>query len=524
MTADLPNEPAPHESSDHTAQLPTLGRDLVLAPGFAARGDVLVPPAALLDLPERVVQFGTGAFLRGFVEFFVDEANRRGEFDGRIVAVSSTGSGRDDVLTAQNGLYTLATQGVDAGTARKEYRVVASLSRALPAHDRWSDVLACARNPELELIVSNTTEVGIALDPDDDPALDPPRSFPGKLTRFLLERARAFDFDTARGVVVLPCELIEDNGDRLREIVLALAERWRLGDEFRHWVETAVPFCNTLVDRIVPGAPGADDAASIRHALGYRDDLVTTCEVYRLFAIEADDAVRARIRFAGADRGIVVTNDVRPYRARKVRLLNGTHTISVAAALLCGCETVREAVEQELVGRFIRQALFDELVPGVDAPGAEAFAAEVMDRFANPFIRHALFDITLQGTMKMRVRVVPAIVEYAARTGRVPASLAFGFAAYLAFMRGDLQAERRRAGLAVPADDHGAAVRDRWTLVERGGDLAGLVRATCADVATWGTDLAAVPGFADAVTDHLERIDRDGAPAALAAHLSGAGV
>jgi tagaturonate reductase len=384
-------------------------------------------------------------------------------------------------------------------------------------------VLAHARDPELAFVFSNTTEVGIVLDEGDEFHLAPPRSFPGKLARFLYERARAFGFDPARGVVVIPCELIEDNGDRLRDVVLTLGNRWGLGPEFAAWVGAHVPFCNTLVDRIVPGAPDAGTGARMQAELGYRDGMLTTCEVYRLFAIEGNDRLRARLGFADADPGVVVTESVAPYRERKVRLLNGAHTITVCAALLAGCETVGEAVADDVVGAFVRRVTFDELVPSVDAPGAEAFARDVLDRFANPFIRHALFDITLQATMKMRVRVVPSIVQYADRMGQAPKGVALGFAAYLLFMRGDLQARRRAAGLPVPPDDQAARVRALWDGVDDAADDARLVRLArraCADVELWGTDLTLVPGFAEAVGAHLVRLVRGGATAALEAHLA----
>ena len=500
--------------------LPRLSRALVETPAFQARTDLAAPSPELLDLPEKAVQFGTGAFLRGFVDAFVDSANRAGRFGGRVVMVGSTGSGRDEVLSQQDGLYTLALQGIADGEVRRENRVVASVSRALSARTEWDEVLACARSADLELVFSNTTEVGITLDEDDRFDLAPPRSFPGKLTRFLFERAREFGFDAARGVVVIPCELIEDNGDRLREIVLQLAERWELGGEFARWIAEAVPFCNTLVDRIVPGAPSPPQAEKLRGELRYEDGIITTSEVYALFAIQADDRLRPRLRFAEADASIVLAEDVGPYRERKVRLLNGAHTITVSAALLAGCRTVREAMEHELVGPFLRRAMLEEIVPNLDAPGAEKFAREVLDRFANPFIHHALFDITLQATMKMRVRVVPSILAYAARHESAPDSLALGFAAFLLFTRGDLQAARRDAGQPVPQDDQAEHFRSLWTGVRSDADLAELVRTVCADTSLWSTDLTQVPGFADAVTAHLGKIERDGMAAALEAHLA----
>ncbi|HEV2148376.1 MAG TPA: tagaturonate reductase [Longimicrobiaceae bacterium] len=495
---------------------PTLSRALVSSPAFQDRGDLLAPAPELLELPEKAVQFGTGAFLRGFVEFFLDAANRAGRFGGRVVMVGSTGSGRDQVLNEQDGLYTLAVQGISDGAPFREHRVIGSVSRALSARGEWDRVLALARAPELELVFSNTTEVGIALDEEDRPDLQPPRSFPGKLVRFLYERATAFGFAPERGVVVIPCELIEDNGDRLREIVLALAERWALGDDFARWVREAVPFCNTLVDRIVPGAPDGEERERLVAELGYEDELLTVCEPYRLFAIQGGDALRARLGFADADPGIVVADDVAPFRERKVRLLNGAHSAMVPAALLCGCETVREAVEDERVGPFLRRVLLEEIVPSLEAPGAERFAAEVLDRFANPHVRHALADITLQQTMKLRVRVVPSITEYARRTGRAPASLAFAFAAYLLWARGGA-GERR-------ADDQGERIRGLWDALpdDSPAALRELARAACADVETWGTDLSAVPGFAEAVGEALEHAAREGVPAALEAHLAAA--
>jgi tagaturonate reductase len=478
----------------------------------------------MLALPERAVQFGTGALLRGLVDDFIDAANRRGAFNGRVVAIGSTGSGRDRAINHQDGLYTLCVQGVRDGEPVQERRIVASVSRALSAQDEWDEVLACARSPELAVVFSNTTEIGIALDEGDRPDLSPPRSFPGKLTRFLHERARAFDFDTSRGVVVLPCELIEENGARLRSIVLALAERWGYGPAFARWIEDAVPFCNTLVDRIVPGSPPPDVEEELARSLGYDDAMLTMSEVYRLFAIEGDDALRERLGFASEEAGVVVTSDVGPLRERKVRLLNGAHTITVCLALLAGCESVRDAMTHPRVGPFLRRTLLDEIVPTVDAEGAEAFARAVLDRFANPFVRHALIDITLQGTMKMRVRIVPTIRRHVERFGHAPRSLAFGFAAFLLYMRGDAHDARRAAGLPVPADGQADAVRAHWAGVDAAspGQLAGFARRVCADVALWGEDLARVPGFADAVAEDLMRLHADGVERALDAHLAGA--
>ncbi|HKO15066.1 MAG TPA: tagaturonate reductase [Gemmatimonadaceae bacterium] len=509
-----------------TVPLPRLDRALLRSGRLAGRAGLHLPDDSLLDRPERAVQFGTGAFLRGFVESILDDANRRGTFRGRIVAVSSTGSGREMRWNEQDGLYTLVMHGGGRGPGAaaqetRDTRVIASVSRALSAGEQWDEVLACARAPELTLVFSNTTEVGIALDERDTAEAAPPRSFPGKLTCFLFERARTFQFARDRGVVVLPCELIERNGDRLREIVLALAHRWRLPGAFAQWIREAVPFCNTLVDRIVPGTPAPDERRRRWEALGCRDEMLTTCESYRLFAIEGDAALRARLGFAEGDPSVIVRPDIVPFRERKVRLLNGTHSIMAPVALLCGCETVGDAMRDRLIAAFVHRALFQEMVPSAPVPDAEAFARDVLERFANPFIRHELAGITLQGTTKLRVRVVPSILGYAERTGEVPAALAFGLAAYLLFMRGTLHEQYRAAGRPLPADDEAGRVRARWDAQadEGGAALHALARDACADDTLWGADLTRIPGFADAVAEHLVRAHRDGMRAALAALL-----
>jgi tagaturonate reductase len=497
---------------------PTLSPNVALA--LPRRDDLIAPSAEQLKLPERAVQFGTGALLRGLVDAILDEANRQGWFGGRVVMVGSTGSGRDRALNDQSGLFTLVTQGLVDGDATRDFRIVASVSRALAASDQWAEVLRCAENPELELIFSNTTEVGITLDEGDAAAAPTdaaPGSFPAKLAAFLIHRARTFGFDAARAPVVIPTELIEDNGDKLRDIVVTLAQRWNAEPAFLPWLEH-VRFCNTLVDRIVPGAPSDAYAAELRALLPYDDGMTTVCEPYRLFAIEGDAELRERLRFPAADAGVIVADSIRPYRLRKVRLLNGAHTSFVSLALLAGCTTVREAVEHPVLGAFLRSALLDEIVPSVDVPGAEQFAREVMDRFANPFLQHQLWDITLQGTTKFKVRVVPSILDYTRRSGTAPRALALGFAGFLAFQDGALHAKRRAAGEPVPADATGDRVRGYWTGVDDSIDgLTAFVRAVAADAELWGADLSTVPGFVEQVAEHLCTIRSRGAVAAIEA-------
>ncbi len=489
---------------------PRLDRNLVVN-GASRSSVVAFPPESLLALPERAVQFGTGAFLRGFVEYFVDAANRTGAFDGRIVVIGSTGSGRDDIVNSQDGLYTLVTEGIENGRPVREFRLIASISRALSASAEWNEVLQLARNPEICLVFSNTTEVGITLDPDDELA-DPPRSYPGKLTAFLYERARTFAYSAGSGLTIVPCELIERNGDKLREIVSELAERWNLGSQFHQWLTTSAVFCNTLVDRIVPGSPAPDRREELDELIGYHDALLTVAEPYRLFAIEAPKSDLASLRFADADGNVVLTDDVEPYRLRKVRLLNGAHSLLAPVALQCGADTVYDAMSDDVIGAYLRRTMYDELVCSLDAPNAAQFARDVIERFTNPYLAHALFDITLHGTMKMKVRVVPSIVELAEKEKRVPELIAFGFAAWILFLRGDLQRRRVASSLPVPADDQAEPIRQLWT---RGVAPSEIARIVCADTSIWGVDLTTVGGFTDAVANHLTRMTDAGVRSAL---------
>ncbi len=501
---------------------PTLSRSL-LTELAKPHYTVDAPSESVLDLPVRIVQFGTGRFLRGFVDYFVDKANRAGVFNGRILAVSSTGSGRDDALGRQDGLYTLVERGLEGGLAMERFKICASIHHALSAQDDWPEVLAAAKSPELCAIVSNTTEVGIKEDPHDTLDGDPPPSFPAKLAAFLYHRASHFGYASDAGLVVLPCELIENNGDALRNLVLHLSDKWNLPDSFRSWVQEHCLFCNTLVDRIVTGLSSEEEQAALSERLGYADDLFTVAEVYRLYAIEGPPDLIQRLPFLGIEDSIIVAEDIRPYRDRKVRILNGTHTIMVPVALLAGLDTVLQAVKHPIVGRFIRHVMLREIVPTLDVPDGQTFAAEVLDRFANPHIQHPLLNITLQATTKMRHRVVPSILACAAKGPDLPHGLLFGFACYLLFMRGTRTDGARvfgeRDGRSYPIqDDRAMDLFGCWQGVDTGDPkaLATFARRVLGDTSLWDADLTAIPGLAEAVADYLSDIERRGVETVLA--------
>ncbi|RYY63945.1 MAG: tagaturonate reductase, partial [Chitinophagaceae bacterium] len=381
-------------------------------------------------------------------------------------------------------------------------------------------ILECAHNADMQVIISNTTEVGIEL-VQDDIRHHPPKSFPGKLLAFLYERFRAFEGSAVSGMVIVPTELIPDNGSKLQSIVLELAHLNGLEDTFIEWLETNNHFCNSLVDRIVPGRPEAADGAQLQEATGYTDKLLTVAEVYRLWAIEGDEHVRAVLSFAGADAGVVITPDIGVYRELKLRLLNGTHTLSCGLAFLAGCETVKEAMDDEAVAAFIADLMQVEIAPAIpydlDPALAADFGRKVLDRFANPFLKHQWLSITMNYSSKMKMRCLPLLQEHYRRYGSVPELMALGFAAYLRFMKavelvdgkyyGELAGERYHI-----QDDQAAVFFRRWA----GLSVPALVRDVLRD-SFWGTSLHDLPGFADAVTDKLNSILHNGVRESLEA-------
>ena len=497
----------------------------VLADLDFARTGMKRPSAAARVLPERAVQFGTGAFLRGFVDAFIDEANQRGTFNGRVVAVGSTGSGRDRAFADQDGLYTLVVAGRRSGALVDERRIVGAVSRALAASTQWPEVLAVARDPNITLVFSNTTEAGISLHArdvahDDSDAIAP-HSFPAKLTRFLFERARSFNFDARMGVVVVPCELLEDNGPRLEALVREQAARWSLGDAFTQWLTDAVTFCNTLVDRIVPGTPDAVEHERIALELGYDDALLTMAEPYALFAIEGDAALAERLGLLDEHEAIQVVPDVRPYRERKLRLLNGTHTAMAALGLLADVRTVYEAMATPALFGLLQQLVKRDIASVLDVPEAEAFADMVLQRFANPQVRHRLTDIASQGTLKWRVRLLPVLRRYDAAEAAIPTSIVTALAAQIYLAHPAERARRAESGIAAFTDDLGELVHAHWRRHDE-RDVAAfesVVQDVLANRAIWDDDLRDVCGLAFSLTDMLQRLHRAGVQALLSPAL-----
>ncbi len=482
---------------------------------------VNLPDPALWQLPEKVLQFGTGVLLRGLPDYLIDKANRQGLFNGRIVVVKSTDGGDLAAFGEQDNLYTLCIRGVEQGKTVEENVICSAISRVLSAKSDWAAILQVAVSPDLQVVISNTTEVGIQLT-QDDIRQTPPQSFPGKLLAVLYARYQAFGGDPARGLVIVPTELISENGTKLEAILLELAHRNGLETAFIDWLETANTCCNSLVDRIVPGLPDPATQHALESQLGYDDALLTIAETFRLWAIEGDERVRSVLSFQAADPGIFVQPNIDLFRELKLRLLNGTHTLSCGLAHLSGFATVREAMEDEPLSAFIRNLMLSELLPGIpfaiDEKVAQRFAMDVLDRFRNPYIEHRWLAITMQYSTKMQMRNVPTLRHFYQRFGSVPRYLALGFAGYLLFMQATTEQDGtwygELDGQAYPIRDERAAYfAELW----RNQTPDELARTVLENRSLWGHDLTELPGFAEAVSQYLERLLGDGAQVTVAA-------
>ncbi|HIW56899.1 MAG TPA: tagaturonate reductase [Firmicutes bacterium] len=385
-------------------------------------------------LKERVLQFGEGNFLRGFVDWMIDKLNKEMDWNGGVVLVQPLAQGLIPMINEQDGLYTLYLRGLQNGEKVEETRVVECVTRGINPYENTDEFFECAKNPDLRFIVSNTTEAGIEYKPNQSADDFAGTTFPGRLTMFMKARYDA----GLPGFILLPCELIDKNGDCLKECVLKYAADFGYGQDFADWVEKENHFTNTLVDRIVTGYP-RDTAKEMEEQYGYLDNVIDTAEIFHLWVIEGDKELAKELPFDKIGLNVLWTDDVTPYKKRKVRILNGAHTMMVLAAHLAGLETVKEAMDDELVFSFMKQGLFEEIIPTLDLPKdeLEQFANDVIERFKNPFIKHYLLSIALNSVSKYQVRVLPSVLEYIKMNNKEPKRLVFSLAALIAFYRTD---------------------------------------------------------------------------------------
>jgi tagaturonate reductase len=481
-----------------------------------------LPSRGYFELPEKVLQFGTGVLLRGLPDYFIDKANKQHIFNGRIVVVKSTAAGDADAFAKQDGLYTLCVRGLDNGNDVEENIVNASISRVLSAKSDWEKVLQCAANPALEIVISNTTEVGIELNEADNIHAAPPASFPGKLLAFLFERYNAFQGAKDKGLIIIPTELIPENGTKLEAIVEELAHLNKLDYAFMDWLESCNHFCNSLVDRIVPGKLPAQKQLEMEKQLGYKDELMIMSEVYRLWAIEADKHIADKLSFAAVDDGVIIEKNIDKYRELKLRLLNGSHTVSCGLAFLAGFHTVREAMADEGFSAFITSLMHEEIIPSITGETislaeAKEFATKVLDRYRNPNIDHQWLSITVQYSSKIQARVLPIISRYSDRYNSAPQHIALGIAAHILFMNTQKDATGKYWGRVqergyLVSDDKTAFYSEKWSRLHD----EQLVHEILKDKNHWGADLTAFPGFEKAVLEFLKQLQQHGAAAILA--------
>jgi len=496
--------------------LPQLSPDLL-----HTRKDLFPEYEKISLLPEKVLQFGTGVLLRGLPDYFIDKANRQGIFNGRVAIIKSTDRGGVDAFNQQQNLYTHVIRGIENGQPVDETLINGSVSRTLSASGQWYEIMQIAASPDLQVIVSNTTEVGIQLVEDDIHA-SPPASFPAKLTALLYKRFQTFGNNPEHGLVIIPTELLPDNGKILKGMVLEHAHRAHLGANFLNWVDKHNYFCSSLVDRIVPGKPAEDVRNEILNQRGYEDELMIMSEPYRLWAIEGDEHVRSVLSFAQVDEGVIIAPDIDIYRELKLRLLNGTHTLSVGLFYLAGKDTVRDSMADPQLEQFTTKLMLEEIGPAIPYPVEKdqytAFGNQVLDRFRNPSIRHLLLDITVQYTAKMKMRNIPTLLKHYENSSSVPERFALGFAAYLVFMKADTARDGQyfgtREGEEYPVRcDSAGYFHEAWK--KHGEDTAALVKAVLSDTSLWGHDLTGLSGFESRVAEYVNLLLKEGTAAVL---------
>lgn len=477
----------------------------------------------LESAPVRMLQFGEGNFMRAFVDYWFDIANEKAGWNGKAVLVQPISAGLTDLINEQEGLYTLYLRGSENGEKIDRKRVISVVDRCVDPYKDWEALEEIIKGEDLEIISSNTTEAGIVYDSQSSFSQDPPASFPAKLTKLLYTRFKA----GKKGLVILSCELIDNNGRELLACVNKHIEDWGLGEDYRSWINKECLFCSTLVDRIVPGRiRDPQEVRSLEEANGYADPLTDVGEVFGVWYIEGPSWLETRLPFRKAGVNVHVVPEVAPYKKRKVRILNGAHTGFVLGAYLAGQNIVRDCMHNDTIRNFMNKMLYDEVIPvlPLDQDDCNAFAAAVSDRFNNPFVDHQLLSISLNSTAKWRARNLPTLLEYTETFHRLPACLTMSMAAYIAFYSSEIQ-DRTEEGLVCrrPSGDSYTVQDDAWVLdfyeAHKDAADADLVRDLLSNEAMWGMDLTGIEGFEAAVGRGLALIRTAGAEAAYASCL-----
>lgn len=456
--------------------------------------------------PERVIQFGEGNFLRAFVDWIIYNMNEKANFNSSVVVVQPIDKGMVDMLNAQDNLYHVNLQGLDKGKVVNDLTLIDVISRSLNPYSQNEEFMKLADQPEMRFVISNTTEAGITFDPscklDDAPA----SSYPGKLTQLLYRRFKTFNGDKSKGLIIFPCELIFLNGHKLKETIYQYIELWGLGEEFKTWFEEACAVYATLVDRIVPGFPRKDIDA-IKDKLQYNDNLVVQAEIFHLWVIEAPQEVAQEFPADKAGLNVLFVPSEAPYHERKVCLLNGPHTVLSPVAYLSGINIVRDACEHPVVGKYIHKVMYDELMETLNLPKDELikFADDVLERFNNPFVDHAVTSIMLNSFPKFETRDLPGLKTYLERKGELPKGLVLGLAAIITYYKGGVRAD----GAEITPNDAPeimSLLKDLWLT----SDTEKVTKGVLAAESIWGEDLNKIPGLATAIKADLDSIQEKG--------------
>lgn len=454
-------------------------------------------------LPIKIVQFGGGNFMRGFTDYVIDKLNKEAGFNAGIVNVQPTQGGSVHKLEEQDNLYTLFTRGIKKGEIVDEKQVISAIQKSINPYTNYNEFLALAKEEELEFIFSNTTETGIAYDETEASYEGPHKNFPAKVAVLLYERFKHFNGAEDKGLRIIPCELIEDNAFALRNIILKYAQLWNLDTQFAQWIAQNNYFHNTLVDRIVPGYP-KDDAETYADQLDYEDQMMVVSETFLLWVIQDVANLKERIPFAQINEQILVVDDIQPYRLRKVRILNGGHTLMLAPAVLSGKETVKESIDDAFIGKFLSETIFNEVNPtlGLDETELKDFAEEVFDRFRNPFIKHYQASIALYFVSKFKVRILPSLLGYVEINKKLPLNLVFSLASLIRFYQGNFGEK------SLPINDEEAIVA-RFKEIWANEEYEKVSALSLSETTFWDTDLTQIEGLKDAVAKALSEIDHN---------------
>lgn len=474
------------------------------------------------ERPVRVLQFGEGNFLRGFADYMIDIANEKGQFDGDIVLIKPIEFGSLERFEKQDCLYTVSLRGITDGKAEVKNRIITSIADTADAIGEYDKYMEYAKLDSLRFIISNTTEAGIVYDENDRFEYTPPHTFPGKLTGFLFERFRHFEGASDKGLIMLPVELIDDNGIHLKECVLKQIDNWNLGEDFKNWVETSCVFCSTLVDRIITGYPKGEDE-KLWEEWNYRDELIVTGEPFALWVIECPKDISAEFPLDKAGLPVIYTDNQKPYKQRKVRILNGAHTSFVLASFLCGNDIVLQSMEDEDILKFIQKTIYDEVIPTLTLPkkDLEDFAQAVIMRFKNPYVKHALLSISLNSVSKWRARCLPSFLGYIEQKKTLPAHLTFSLAALMAFYTGS---EIRDGALIGHRGEEEYRIMDDAAVLEffaanSSKDAKDFTEAFLAREDFFGQNLNEIEGLTDAVSEYLDDIRKLGMREAIRKNL-----